>query len=260
MIEESTCVIDTENENPYEAISDLYAGLVGEDPSKRFVQFPWALAQLAGKIRGARILDIGCGEGLLARILAQQGATVLGYDPAPSQIDLARRAEAEEPLGIQYLLAAPRDIVGEISSRRFDVAVAVTVLHYAADLDHLSTFFSSTYQLLEPGGMFVALVTNPDFKRFGVRAYNRLYSREPDGTIRVDFFKDGQLSCSAGYVDFSRADYEAAAAAAGWSSTLEWLPVGVTKEGVDKLGDFWEGFEDDCPYAGFRIAKPISDV
>ncbi len=243
----------------YDAISSAYTGLVGQDPSKLFVQFPWALGQLAGRIRGARILDIGCGEGHLARILAREGAIVCGYDPSAAQVELACRAEVEEPLGVEYLVADPRDIVEKISPRRFDSALAVTVLHYATDMDHLAAFFSSTYKLLETGGVFASLVSNPDFKRFGVRVYNRRFWREPDGGRRVDFFEGVHLSCSAHYTDFSRADYEAAAAAAGWP-TLEWLPVAVTPEGLRRLGDFWKGFEDDCPYVGLKLVKPNGAV
>ncbi len=239
----------------YEDISGSYAGLVGQDPSKLFVQFPWAFHQFGEPLAGVRILDIGCGEGSLARLLARRGAIVCGYDVSPSQVQLAREAEAKEPLGVEYVVADPREIVGKLGHRRFGAAIAMNVLHYATDLEYLQAFFSSTWRLLEPGGLFAALVSSPDFERRGIRTYNRRYSREADGRLRVDFYQDGQLSCSAFYTDFSRADYEAAARATAWPA-LEWVPVEVTREGRRALGDFWERFEEDCPYAGFKVSKP----
>jgi len=110
--------------------------------------------------------------------------------------------------------------------------------------------------LLRPNGLFVALVANPDFKRLNQKVYNRRYCKEPDGRLRVDFFDARQLRCSVHFTDFSRSDYEAAASASGWPK-LEWLPVSVTEEGKQMMGDFWHGFEDDCLYAGFRLQKSI---
>lgn len=62
------------------------------------------------------------------------------------------------------------------------------------------------------------------------------------------------MRCEAAYTDFSTTDYEENAARAGWS-TFEWLPVTVSHEGSNALGDFWQGFEEDCPYVGFRTTK-----
>ena len=239
----------------YDVISSQYADIVHHDPSKVYVQYPWTIHQLAGEINATRILDIGCGEGALARVLSRKGALVCGYDNSIEQIGRARTAEEADHLGIEYIHADPRDIIGKSSIAPFNFAIAVTVLHYATDCGHLETFFSSTRQLLYPGGIFVALVFNPDFRRFNKQMYNRRYCRESNGRLRVDFFDQSQMRCSVHFTDFSRSDYESAASDAGWSA-IEWLPVEVTAEGKEALGSFWKGFEEDCPYAGFTLRKP----
>lgn len=238
----------------YDKISTAYADLVGHDPSKRFAQYPWALTQLPAQLSGMRILDIGCGEGSLARILARRGAVVCGYDNSMAQISQARLAEEKEPLGIEYIHADPVDIVGKLSTAQFDIAISVAVLHYAVDRNHLESFFSSTYQLVKPGGFFAALVMNSDFKRYGEIRYNRIYRRLSDGRVQADFLDATGIRCTAEYLDFTRKDYEESAVLAGWKDfTL--YPVKVTEEGRATMGGFWDGFEEDCPYAGFRVVK-----
>lgn len=246
-----------ENAAPYDAFSDAYADLVRQDPLKRFVQYPWAIEQLENRVQGSHILDVGCGEGALSRMLARMGARISGYDISGAQIESARSIEAADPLGIVYIHADQFTILGKTPMATSDFAVAVAVLHYASDRKELAAFFSSTLQLLHPGGQFAALVCNPDFRRFDQRIYNRRFSREDDGRLRVDFFDDVRLLCSADYTDFSKADYESAATTAGWA-TFEWRPVRVTTEGKEKLGDFWKGFEEDCPYAGLVVRKPVA--
>jgi len=242
------------NKFNYDKISTDWADLVVLDPSKRFVQYPWALAHMPQVLQGVRVLDIGCGEGSLARILARGGAVVCGYDNSLRQIAHACWEEERHPLGIEYIHADPVDIVEKSSGAPFDIAISVAVLHYALDRTHLEAFFESTYRLVKPGGFFAALVMNGNFKRYGQRLYNRRYSHQPDGRIHAEFFDDTGVRCSADYSDFSLRDYEESSTLAGWKD-FAWVPVKVTDEGRAELGSFWDGFEMDCPYAGFRAEK-----
>ena len=250
--------VQTASQRHSSSIERGYYDFVERDHSKIFVQFPWALRQVGRDLSGLRALDVGCGQGALSRLLAEGGARVCGYDPSVFAIDLARAAEAKEPLGIEYFVARPRDVEAKILPRQFDAALAVLVLHYAESDEELRMFFSSTFALLRPGGLFAALVPNPRFKRWGMQAYNRRYVRMPGRQVRAEFFEGTAYRCSAFYTDFSTADYEAAASATGWPH-LDWVPVGVAAQGRSALGAFWDGFDEDCPYAGFRTWKP-SDV
>ena len=239
----------------YNSISKEYGDLVLHDPSKRFVQYPWAISQVPQPPLGLHILDVGCGEGSLPRLLAQKGALVCGYDNSAALIEQAVKAETVTPLGIKYIIADPTVIWVKCPTKRFDIALSTAVLHYARDTDHLASFFSSTYQLLKPGGVFAALVCNPEFKRYNHFIYNRVYAREPNGHLRVDFYDADKKCCSAYYSDFATIDYEKAAQTCNWQS-LTWCPIKVTQEGKNLMGSFWDGFEEDCPYIGIRCSKP----
>ncbi|WP_405976545.1 methyltransferase domain-containing protein [Streptomyces sp. NBC_00988] len=57
---------------------------------------------LPADLRGQRILDLGCGEGLITRALAIRGGSVVGIDPSPHMIGHARAAEEATPSGARY--------------------------------------------------------------------------------------------------------------------------------------------------------------
>jgi SAM-dependent methyltransferase len=61
-----------------------YADYIKEDPFRRGLHFP-AVEELLGDVSRRRILDVGCGDGLFPRLLAQRGASVVGYDKAPEK-------------------------------------------------------------------------------------------------------------------------------------------------------------------------------
>ena len=250
------CVFMKKINNSYDSVSREFSKFVGNDPSRLYVQYPWAIDQISGPFEGLNILDIGCGEGSLARMFARKGAHVYGYDNSAKLLKEARVIEKSEPLGIEYVLADQHTITKKMPSDSIDHALSTCVLHYAENFDHLTAFFSSTFVLLRPGKKFSALVCNPDFKRFDQVLYGRRYHREPNGKLRVDFINDDGVNCSATYSDFKRKDYERAAALTGWDR-FSWLPVKVTREGTEKMGSFWNNYEEDCPYVGFQAIKPL---
>src|ERR1700759_173831 len=69
------------------------------------------------KLAGARVLDVGCGGGLLCEALASAGAQVTGIDLAPGMIEVARLHAAEQGLDITYEVVSAE----EISPAEFDV-------------------------------------------------------------------------------------------------------------------------------------------
>jgi 2-polyprenyl-3-methyl-5-hydroxy-6-metoxy-1,4-benzoquinol methylase len=76
----------------------------GYDTSRDFVNTPAFLAMLP-EVRGLAGLDIGCGEGHNTRLLARRGARMSAFDIAATFLRYAQDAEAQKPLGIDYLVA-----------------------------------------------------------------------------------------------------------------------------------------------------------
>ena len=74
--------------NTYDQFADVYAEMVeGRDETDPITS---ALLDELGSVQGMRVLDAGCGEGHLARILAARGANVTAIDVSPRLIDIAR--------------------------------------------------------------------------------------------------------------------------------------------------------------------------
>lgn len=114
-------------------------------------------------LKGLRLLDLGCGGGLLSEPLARLGAEVVGADPAPENIAAASRHAAAVGLEIYYRAATAEELAG--SGERFDAIVAMEVLEHLADLD---SFVTACGVLLAPGGLLFLATLNRTVKSFGL--------------------------------------------------------------------------------------------
>ncbi|WNV87774.1 class I SAM-dependent methyltransferase [Umezawaea sp. Da 62-37] len=123
------------------------------------VEFP-SFFRALGPVRGKRVLDVGCGDGPYARLIARKGAEqVMGTDSSGEMIRLAEAAEAEEPLGIEYQV---HDVATMPTLGAFDVVVAVNVLHYADGAAALAGMCERIASNLASGGRLLAYVGNAD--------------------------------------------------------------------------------------------------
>lgn len=111
------------------------------------------LPLLARHLDGARrVLDIGCGEGQVARRLATRGAEVTGIDPTTAQVRTARDRGA----GTRYARARAEAVPCRDAS--FDAVVLCLALEHIAAYE---TAISEAARVLEPGGRFVLLLAHP---------------------------------------------------------------------------------------------------
>jgi SAM-dependent methyltransferase len=122
-----------------------------------------------------RTLDVGCGEGRVARDLATRGHRVVGVDSSPTLIDFARRADPEGEYVVADAAALP------FPDDSFDLAVAFNSL---MDVDDMPGAVREVARVLRRGRRFCVCVTHP------LRDAGRYESRDPDApfVIRGSYF------------------------------------------------------------------------
>ncbi|MEL6642844.1 MAG: bifunctional 2-polyprenyl-6-hydroxyphenol methylase/3-demethylubiquinol 3-O-methyltransferase UbiG [Pseudomonadota bacterium] len=110
---------------------------------------------------GLRLLDIGCGGGLLSEPMARLGATVVGADAAERNIPVARIHAEEQGLDIDYRHTTAEDLVaaGEV----FDVVLNMEVVEHVADPQ---AYLNACHALLKPGGLMVCSTINRNPKSY----------------------------------------------------------------------------------------------
>ncbi|HET9731223.1 MAG TPA: class I SAM-dependent methyltransferase [Acidimicrobiales bacterium] len=116
-----------------------------------------AVVQLIGDPAGLDILDVGCGEGHIARRLARAGGRVLGVDPTRGLLDRAAAREGDDPLGVEYRLDRAETLT-TVPDDAFDVVVASLVLHHVEDLQGA---LRRCRAALRAAGSIVVIVPHP---------------------------------------------------------------------------------------------------
>ena len=123
-----------------------------------------------GVLAGLRVLDIGCGGGLLAEPLARLGADVLGADPVRRNIEVARIHAAEQGLDIDYRCASAE--VLDAAGERFDVVLAMEVVEHVADI---GLFIETCGRMTRSGGLVVVATLNRTLRAFALAVIGAEY-------------------------------------------------------------------------------------
>jgi 2-polyprenyl-6-hydroxyphenyl methylase/3-demethylubiquinone-9 3-methyltransferase len=128
---------------------------------------------------GLRILDIGCGGGLLAEPMARLGAAVVGADAAERNIPVARLHAEQSGLAIDYrhTTAEALAAAGEV----FDVVLNMEVVEHVSDP---AAYLAACHDLLRPGGLMVCSTLNRNAKSFAMAIVGAEYVMRwlPKGT------------------------------------------------------------------------------
>jgi 2-polyprenyl-6-hydroxyphenyl methylase / 3-demethylubiquinone-9 3-methyltransferase len=137
-----------------------------------------------GCLSGLRILDIGCGAGLLCEPFTRLGAQVIGIDPSATNIAAARLHADKSQLSIDYRCTT----VEEMDTReRFDIVLAMEVVEHVVDV---GAFLDRCALMLKPGGLMVVSTLNRNWKSFalGIVAAEYVLRWLPRGTHQWDKF------------------------------------------------------------------------
>lgn len=145
----------------FEPVAEWWDARTGDEGGffNRHLVHP-AVMRLLGDVAGLAVLDAGCGNGSVSRLLARRGARVTGVDLSPTLIERARTREAADPLGIAYH-AADAATLAFLPDGSFDRVVASMVL---MDMEDPAGMFREAARLLRASGRFVASLLHPCFE------------------------------------------------------------------------------------------------
>ncbi len=111
-------------------------------------------------LEGTRLLDIGCGGGLVAEPMRRLGAQVMGIDASERNIKTAMAHAAPLRLDIEYRTATVEQLAAE-KIEPFDIVLNLEVVEHVADVD---LFLETSAGLVKPGGMMVMATINRTLK------------------------------------------------------------------------------------------------
>ena len=117
-----------------------------------------AMLTAVGQCAGLDVLDGGCGEGYMSRLLAARGARVVGIDTSSTLIEAAERYANSSSSGSTYYVASLEKIPE--GDKRFDVVV---LNHVLSDISDPEVALREVGRVLRPGGRLVALMLHPCF-------------------------------------------------------------------------------------------------
>lgn len=165
---------------PLHKINPLRLAYIRDAACRKFDRNPKSLNCLSG----LRILDIGCGAGLLCEPLTRLGAQVIGVDPSATNISVAKLHAERGHLSIDYRCTT----IEEMDPReRFDIVLAMEVVEHVANV---GMFLDRCAALLKPTSMMVASTINRTWKSFALAIVGAEYILRwlPRGTHQWDKF------------------------------------------------------------------------
>ena len=136
-------------------------------------------------LKGLRILDIGCGGGLLSEPLARIGAEVVGADPAANNIEVAKLHAAQSGVTVEYRCTTAEALAD--AGERFDIVLAMEVVEHVSDVE---LFIRRCAEMVKPGGLMLTATLNRTLKSFALAIVGAEYVLRwlPRGTHRWDKF------------------------------------------------------------------------
>jgi 2-polyprenyl-6-hydroxyphenyl methylase / 3-demethylubiquinone-9 3-methyltransferase len=134
-------------------------------------------------LEGLRILDIGCGGGLLSEPMARMGATVIGADASERNIGIATIHAAQSGVTVDYRAVTAEQLAAE--GEKFDIILNMEVVEHVADVEF---FISTCASMVKPGGMMFVSTINRTMKAMALAIVGAEYVLRwlPKGTHQYE--------------------------------------------------------------------------
>jgi 2-polyprenyl-6-hydroxyphenyl methylase / 3-demethylubiquinone-9 3-methyltransferase len=136
-------------------------------------------------LKDLRMLDIGCGGGILSEPLTRLGARMVGADPSQENIDAAAAHAEQSGVTVDYRATTAEQLAAD--GERFDVVLAMEVVEHVADV---KSFVATCASMVNPGGLMIAATLNRTLKSFALAIVGAEYILRwlPRGTHQWDKF------------------------------------------------------------------------
>jgi SAM-dependent methyltransferase len=241
----------------YDAIGDRYSE--AKLAPWRLHLEAYSLERLAGDLRGARVLDLACGDGFYTRRFMRRGAALaLGIDLSAEMVALARDAERDAPLGCRYQIgdAAAAGRLGE-----FDLVNVAYLLNYARTRDELRRFCETAAINLRPGGRLIGVndytadagVAAHDYPAHGFRKRGPDAAQEGQPVVWTFDLPAGRSFSITNY-DWHPDTYLQALRDSGLREAA-WQPLTLSPDAGGFPDGFWAAFLDDPPSAALSAVR-----
>jgi 2-polyprenyl-6-hydroxyphenyl methylase/3-demethylubiquinone-9 3-methyltransferase len=151
------------------------------------------IARLAGGLAGKRVLDVGCGGGILAEAMAAEGAHVTGIDLAEKPLKVAALHLLESGRNVDYRLVSAEALAAEAPGS-FDLVTCMEMLEHVPDP---ASTVRACMQLAKPGGwvFFATLNRNPKSFLFAIVGAEYVLNLLPKGTHEyAKFIRPSELA------------------------------------------------------------------
>ncbi len=137
-------------------------------------------------VKGKKVLDIGCGGGILTESLAELGAKVTGIDVAENALKAARQHSENAAIDIDYVQSTAEDF-SAANQEAFDIVTCMEVIEHVPDPESIVV---ACAKLTKPGGSVFFSTLNRNFKGwlFGIVGAEHVLHLLPSGTHRYDRF------------------------------------------------------------------------
>jgi len=248
-----------------EAIYDRHAGSWARNERVLLSDFtarPFVLEELF-PLTGAHVLDLGCGEGYVARLIAEaSAASVFGVDISSEMVQNARKAiPAESPCALAFE-AGDASVFSAFPRDSFDRVAAVFLFNYLTR-EQMTAVMRLARQRLSPGGHFVFTVPHPCFPYmrpaaapFFFHTEGKSYFEGVDTTYEGKIWRRDGEGVPVRCVHKTFTDYFEALAEAGFTALPKVVELKVTENHIEFDRAFFEPLHGYPLHVLFRIQMP----
>ena len=166
---------------PLHKLNPVRLGYIRDKATAHFGRDPKKLDCL----KGLRMLDIGCGAGILSEPLARLGATMVGADPSEENIAVASAHAEDNGVDVDYRATTAEALAA--ANEKFDVVLAMEVVEHVNDVGE---FVATCASMVKPGGLMITATLNRTLKSFALAIVGAEYVLRwlPRGTHQWDKF------------------------------------------------------------------------